>query len=78
MASNSMQITPAMNQVIPNELWVSLESNDSTMMKAVRASHAPDGRKVDVKPMLRIIDNILLRAAPAIVEVHIVLIHCPR
>nr|TKR68910.1 hypothetical protein D5086_0000308500 [Populus alba] len=67
MASNSMQ-TPAMIQVIPNELWVSLESNDSTMMKAVRASHAPDGRKVDVKPMLRIIDNILLRAAPAIVE----------
>lgn len=63
-----MQITPAMNQVIPNELWVSLESNGSTMMKAVRASHAPDGRKVDVKPMLRIIDNILLRAAPAIVE----------
>lgn len=66
MASNSMQ-TPAMIQVIPHELWVSLESNDSTMMKAVRASHAPDGRKVDVKPMLRIIDNILLRAAPAIV-----------
>ncbi|KAF9671640.1 hypothetical protein SADUNF_Sadunf12G0068600 [Salix dunnii] len=67
MASNSMR-APAMNQVIPNEIWVSLESEDSTTMKAVRASHAPDGRKVDVKPMLRIIDNILLRAAPAIVE----------
>lgn len=58
----------AMNQVIPNEIWVSLQSEDSSTMKVVRASHAPDGRKVDVKPILRIIDNILLRASPAIVE----------
>ncbi|CAK7336581.1 unnamed protein product [Dovyalis caffra] len=68
MATNIIQSTPTMNQVIPSELWVSLESDDSTIMKVVRASHAPDGRKVDVKPMLRIIDNILLCAAPAIAE----------
>ncbi|KAG5234191.1 protein SIEVE ELEMENT OCCLUSION [Salix suchowensis] len=67
MASISMHAT-AMNQVIPNEIWVSLQSEDSSTMKLVRASHAPDGRKVDVKPILRIIDNILLRASPAIVE----------
>ncbi|KAJ6386910.1 hypothetical protein OIU78_016775 [Salix suchowensis] len=67
MASISMHAT-AMNQVIPNEIWVSLQSEDSSTMKVVRASHAPDGRKVDVKPILRIIDNILLRASPAIVE----------
>uniref|UniRef100_A0A6N2MVC4 Sieve element occlusion N-terminal domain-containing protein n=1 Tax=Salix viminalis TaxID=40686 RepID=A0A6N2MVC4_SALVM len=67
MASISMHAS-AMNQVIPNEIWFSLQSEDSSTMKVVRASHAPDGRKVDVKPILRIIDNILLRASPAIVE----------
>lgn len=74
MASISMHAS-AMNQVIPNEIWVSLQSEDSSTMKFVRASHAPDGRKVDVKPILRIIDNILLRVSPAIVEVHIILIN---
>lgn len=41
-------------------------SDDSTMMKQVQATHTPDGREVDVKSILKIIEDILHRATPSI------------
>lgn len=39
-------------------------NDDTTMMKQIQATHAPDGREVDVKPILQVIEDILSRAAP--------------
>ncbi|KAJ4822520.1 hypothetical protein Tsubulata_048065 [Turnera subulata] len=47
------------------ELWASLESPDNASLKEVLATHSHDGRKVDVKSILNIIENILLRATPS-------------
>ncbi|KAE8665879.1 hypothetical protein F3Y22_tig00112523pilonHSYRG00053 [Hibiscus syriacus] len=34
-----------------------MRSSDSVMMKQIQSIHSPDGRFIDVKPILRIIDN---------------------
>ncbi|KAL6351613.1 hypothetical protein AAG906_040967 [Vitis piasezkii] len=36
-------------------------SDDNGIMKQIHAIHVPDGRDFDVKPLLRIVENILLR-----------------
>lgn len=37
-------------------------SDDNAMMKQIQATHAPDGREVEVKPFLHIIEDIFKRA----------------
>lgn len=49
-------------------------SDDSAMMKQIQSTHAPDGRVVDVKPTMLVIEEILRRASPGIdgvINVHI-------
>lgn len=41
-------------------------SDDSAMMKQIQATHSPDGRVVDVKPILGLIESIFRHAAPGI------------
>lgn len=41
-------------------------SDDSAMMRQIQATHAPDGRTVDVGPILSIIEGIFRHAAPSI------------
>ncbi|KAL9434092.1 hypothetical protein AB3S75_028847 [Citrus x aurantiifolia] len=43
-------------------------SDDSAMMKQVQATHAPDGREVDVTPILSIIEDIFRRATPSDID----------
>ncbi|XP_028795892.1 protein SIEVE ELEMENT OCCLUSION B-like [Neltuma alba] len=43
-------------------------SDDTAMMKQVQATHAPDGREVDVKPVLRIIEEILINVIARTVD----------
>ncbi|KAB2085027.1 hypothetical protein ES319_A05G374300v1 [Gossypium barbadense] len=46
-------------------------SNDGLMLKKIQAVHVPDGRAIDVRPLLHIVEDILSFAAPggdAIVE----------
>lgn len=43
-------------------------SDDSAMTKQVQATHAPDGREIDVKPILQIVDEILVRFIARTVE----------
>ena len=37
-------------------------SDDNVMMKQIVETHAPDGREVDVKPLLHLVEDILKRA----------------
>lgn len=41
-------------------------SDDSAMMKQIQSTHCPDGREVDVKPIIHIIEYILHRVTPSI------------
>ncbi|XP_022737462.1 protein SIEVE ELEMENT OCCLUSION B-like [Durio zibethinus] len=41
-------------------------SDDTAMMKQIQATHAPDGRIVEVRPILQIIDNVLRHITPNI------------
>ncbi|XP_047342635.1 protein SIEVE ELEMENT OCCLUSION B-like [Impatiens glandulifera] len=41
-------------------------SDDGTMMKQIVATHSPDGRDMDVKPVILIIEDILNRVSPGI------------
>ncbi|KAK7302171.1 hypothetical protein RJT34_13052 [Clitoria ternatea] len=43
-------------------------SDDSAMMKQVQATHAPDGREIDVKPILQVVDEILIQFIARTVE----------
>lgn len=40
-------------------------SDDNAMLRQVQATHAPDGREFNVKPLLYIIEDIFQRAAPS-------------
>ncbi|XP_039133211.1 protein SIEVE ELEMENT OCCLUSION B-like [Dioscorea cayenensis subsp. rotundata] len=42
-------------------------SDDSTVMKQITATHAPDGREVDVMPILHIVEDIMQRATPSLI-----------
>jgi hypothetical protein len=41
-------------------------SDDNAMMKRILETHAPDGREIDAKPLLQIVEDIFHRAAPGI------------
>ncbi|KAA8548170.1 hypothetical protein F0562_004569 [Nyssa sinensis] len=49
-------------QLIKSDRSMFMGSDDGVMMKQIQATHAPDGREVDVKPILHIIEDILQRA----------------
>ncbi|KAG6635040.1 protein SIEVE ELEMENT OCCLUSION B-like isoform X1 [Carya illinoinensis] len=44
-------------------------SDDNALMKQIIATHAPDGREVEVKPILQIIGDVFRRATPTLVGV---------
>ena len=41
------------------------ESDDSTMMKLIQATHDPVGPEFSVKPLLHIVEHVFLCATPA-------------
>ncbi|KAM0940821.1 putative sieve element occlusion [Dioscorea sansibarensis] len=43
-------------------------SDDSVVMKQIAATHSPDGREVDVRPILHIVEDILRRAKPSYIS----------
>ncbi|KAK2664470.1 hypothetical protein Ddye_003044 [Dipteronia dyeriana] len=58
-----------MQQLNRSDRMMFSASDDSAMMKQIQATHSPDGREVDVNPILHIIEDILRRANPSIVGV---------
>ncbi|XP_057949399.1 protein SIEVE ELEMENT OCCLUSION B-like [Malania oleifera] len=51
-------------QMIRGDGHMFSSSEDNAMMKQITATHAPDGREFDVRPLLYIIEDILRRSAP--------------
>ncbi|GFZ03854.1 sieve element occlusion amino-terminus protein [Actinidia rufa] len=54
----------ASNYVQPAEV-----QQDTALMKQIEATHSSDGSQVDVKPILKVVEDILLHAAPGIESV---------
>ncbi|XP_052180696.1 protein SIEVE ELEMENT OCCLUSION B-like [Diospyros lotus] len=63
LASN---LQPTKTKQLRSERRMFSASDDSAMMKQIQATHAPDGREVDAKPILLVIEDILRRATPSI------------
>lgn len=62
------KLTPAakmQQQPIVGEKLKFSASEDGVMLKQIQASHAPDGRVINVRPLLRIVEDIFNRAAPS-------------
>ncbi|KAG6741658.1 hypothetical protein POTOM_054935 [Populus tomentosa] len=49
-------------QLIRSDRSMITMSDDNVMMKQIVETHAPDGREVDVKPLLHLVEDILKRA----------------
>lgn len=56
-------------QLIKGERHLFSSSDDSVVMKQIMATHAPDSREVDVRPILDIVEDILKRANPSYILV---------
>ncbi|KAJ1403263.1 Sieve element occlusion, N-terminal [Sesbania bispinosa] len=71
MASNPRQLVAAPSKMQQRkERRLFSTSDDSAMMKQVQATHAPDGREIEVKPIIQIIDEILIQVIARSVEGH--------
>ncbi|MQL74562.1 hypothetical protein Taro_006919 [Colocasia esculenta] len=63
MASHKTQ------QLIKSERHFFSSSDDSAIMKQILATHHPDGRDVDCRPLLNVIEDIFLRSTPTVAPV---------
>lgn len=58
---------PARNrQMIKRDRGMFAAADDTAMTKQIQATHAPDGRELEVKPILQIIEAILHHVSPGI------------
>ncbi|XXG49464.1 hypothetical protein AAC387_Pa02g3643 [Persea americana] len=69
MASGAPSQQSQKMQLIKSERHLFSSSDDTVVMKQVLATHSPDGRDVDVRPVLFIVEDILHRATPTVVVV---------
>ncbi|XP_023530744.1 protein SIEVE ELEMENT OCCLUSION B-like [Cucurbita pepo subsp. pepo] len=65
MASHTRS-APNMHKLIKNDRRMLSASDDNAMTKQILATHAPDGRMVDFKPILFTIEDVIRRATPDI------------
>ncbi|KAK9675507.1 hypothetical protein RND81_11G011000 [Saponaria officinalis] len=57
---------PARRQRLRGDRQLFSTTDDTAMVNQLKATHSPDGRDIDVKPLLHIIEDIFSRAAPSI------------
>jgi hypothetical protein len=70
-SANPRQLSAASNRMqLKKERRMFSTSDDSAMMKQVQSTHAPDGREIDVKPLIQIVDEILIQIIARSVEGH--------
>ncbi|KAK9117381.1 hypothetical protein Sjap_016328 [Stephania japonica] len=65
-ALTKVQAPMPVQQMIRSERHLFSSSDDNVMMKQIQATHAPDGREVNVRPLLAVVEDILNRATPGI------------
>lgn len=68
MASHTRP-APKLRQTIKNDRRMLSASDDNAMTKQLLATHAPDGRDVEVKLILLTVEDIIRRATPEIGKV---------
>ncbi|KAL9228394.1 hypothetical protein vseg_003981 [Gypsophila vaccaria] len=56
-------MTSPSRQLIKGDRRMFSSSDDTTMLKQIQGTHAPDGRDVDVRPILDIVEDVFRRAA---------------
>ncbi|CAL5370171.1 unnamed protein product [Camellia sinensis] len=57
------KMTPgSMQQLIKGDRSMLMSSDDNVLMKQIQGTHNPDGREIDVKPILDIVEDILSRS----------------
>ncbi|OMO94428.1 hypothetical protein CCACVL1_06011 [Corchorus capsularis] len=66
MATPTTQQASKSQQLLRSERRMFSASDDTAMMKQIQSTHAPDGRVVDVKPILQIIESVLRHVTPNI------------
>lgn len=54
-------------QLIKGDRHLFSSSDDNVVMKQILATHSPDGRDLQVRPILNVIEDILNRASPFVV-----------
>ncbi|PWA85166.1 sieve element occlusion [Artemisia annua] len=59
---------PQQQQLVKKERRMFTSSDDSAIMKQVLATHSPDGRDMDLEPILHVIEETLRHAIPASIE----------
>jgi hypothetical protein len=70
MASTNPRQLQANKMQLKKERRMFSTSDDSAMMKQVQSTHAPDGREIDVKPLIQIVDEILIQIIARSVDGH--------
>ncbi|TXG54755.1 hypothetical protein EZV62_020011 [Acer yangbiense] len=79
------QIVPTVNDMQPQQMLATNQalhnpmmrsdrlmfssSDDTVMSKQIQATHVPDGREIDVKPLLFIVEDIFKRAVPSVLAI---------
>lgn len=65
MATAANAIQPAKNrQMVRRDRGMFAASDDIAMMKQLHATHAPDGRELEIVPILHIIEALMRHVAP--------------
>ncbi|CAL9092511.1 unnamed protein product [Musa acuminata var. zebrina] len=59
--------TAAKTHMIKADRHLFSSSDDSVVMKQILATHSPDGRDINTRPLLRIVEDVLQRATPTVI-----------
>lgn len=64
-----MAAQAAQKMLIKSERHLFSSSDDAAVLKQILATHAPDSREVDVRPLLHIAEDALRRSTPTVLVV---------
>lgn len=65
--AETTKINPVpLQKLIKHDRSMITMSDDNMMVKQIHATHAPDGREFDVKPLFQLVEDILNRATPGV------------
>lgn len=55
-----------MNPMMRGDKFKFTTSDDNTLLKQVQSTHLPDGRVIEVRPLIQIVEDIFKRAVPSV------------
>jgi Sieve element occlusion N-terminus len=69
MAANTGTMTVPRRPSLRGERHLFTSSDDSIVMKQIKATHSPDGRDFDIRPLMHVVEDALRRATPITIVV---------